>query len=161
LFSAQINNTNLSLVALPAGDKLDTNPSTSQNQSQLRKPECWSTLLVSSLSSWQSLTITHHVCESAQAPYSAHDTSSPRVVQSSNQDRRYGLGLVLDEIRMCSLRAVEAERLVIGAFGGCVCRWVGYLCQLAVFACVGRVNCSEPEGGCCCEDGVARISGLA
>ena len=133
------------LLELPASDELYTDPGSSSDQSQLRKPKHWSTLLVSSHSILQSLTVSNHVRKSAQAPSSTHDARGSRILESSDQDCWDSLDLVLDIVCMCALGTIEAERGVIGTVCWSIGCWVGNFRKLAVFACVGCVDGAEPE----------------
>lgn len=102
-----------------------------------------------------SLAIPTHVQVPTHAPSRAHHRRSNREPQSRNQQCADGRGLVLGEIGVGTLRAVELVGGVVGAAGGRVGCWVVDFGGFAEFASVDAVVGVQEEGAGCCEDYVA------
>lgn len=87
-----------------------------------------------------------HIKESEDGPEGAHAGRRDGVPQACDQQCCQGGGLVLDELGVAALRAVESHGLLILALGGGVGRWVVYFCRFAQCACVEGMGHVHEEG---------------
>jgi hypothetical protein len=99
--------------------------------------------------------IPRHVQVPPKGPSEAHARSYQREAQARYQQRRQRRGVVLGEVGVSALRAVELERLGVGALWWRVGRWVRYLGGLAHAAGIEGVKDVDDEGGGRGEDDIA------
>lgn len=102
--------------------------------------------LVSSLAPIVSPGVAGHIQVASQRPSEAHDGRGYREAQASNQQGRDHGRLVLGEVCVGALSAVELVGGIVGARGRCVRCWVRYLGRSALPTSVDRVCGVDEEG---------------
>lgn len=138
-------------------DHCHTTVSRQTHQAQLKEPEPDST--VTSLSTLASLAVAVHVQVSRHGPSSAHNSRSDWELQASEDQSTQHRGLVLDEIGVRALGAVEPVGFLVGPRLWRIRSWVLNLGSFAIFAYVRYVYEVHDEGrGRCEEDIAARVS---
>ena len=111
--------------------------------------------LVPPLAAFVAPRVARHVEVSPHGPAEAHDGGRNGEAQASDQHRGQCRGLVLGEVGVRALRAVELVRRGVGARAGCVGCWVTNLGEFALGTGVQAVDRVDEEGGGGGEEDVA------